>query len=134
MLLLDASVWVAAGAPVDRYHAASAALVRDTDCPVGALDLTLYEVANAMGVKHRQPEEARKLHLLIQRSCGDRLLRVDVDLLTSAVEVAAEHGLTAYDAAYVAAAEAHGWTLVSTDLADLVSKGLAVTPDAADYP
>ena len=48
--------------------------------------------------------------------------------------MAAEHGLTAYDAAYVAAARRNGMTLVSTDIADLVSKGLAVTPDAAVYP
>ena len=44
------------------------------------------------------------------------------------LEIAAAHGLTAYDAAYVAVAERNGWTLVSTDIADLVSKGLAVAP------
>jgi hypothetical protein len=32
------------------------------------------------------------------------------------------------------AARRHGWTLVSADIADLVSKGLAVAPDVADYP
>ena len=45
-----------------------------------------------------------------------------------------EHGLSAYDAAYVAAARRNGWQLVSPDVRDLVSKGLAVTPDAAVYP
>jgi len=34
-----------------------------------------------------------------------------------------EHGLTAYDAAYVAAARKHGWTLESSDLKDLVKPG-----------
>lgn len=68
-----------------------------------------------------------------------RSLAVDSDrpvaaLIKSSLEVAAEHKLTAYDAAYVAAARRFDWTLVSTDMADLVSKGLAVTPDAADYP
>ncbi|MBA3865980.1 MAG: hypothetical protein H0X42_06490 [Solirubrobacterales bacterium] len=48
--------------------------------------------------------------------------------------LADELGLTAYDAAYVAASRRYGWTLVSADIADLVSKGLAVTPDGADYP
>jgi predicted nucleic acid-binding protein len=133
-LLLDASVWVAAGTGADRYHAAAAALLLDTDRPVAALDLTLYEVANAIGVKHGQPEEATKVMRLIRSRCGDRLQRVDPDLLAVAVEIATGDGLTAYDAAYVAAARARGWTLVSTDVADLVSKGLAVTPDAADYP
>ena len=40
-----------------------------------------------------------------------------------------EHGLTAYDAAYVAVARRYGWTLVSTDIKDLVSRGLALAPD-----
>ena len=42
--------------------------------------------------------------------------------------------LSIYDAAYVAAARHSGMTLVSADIADLVSKGLAVTPGAAVYP
>lgn len=50
------------------------------------------------------------------------------------MKVVGEHGLTAYDAAYVAAARRNGWQLVSLDVRDLVSKGFAVTPDAADYP
>jgi len=133
-LLLDASVWVAAGAPADRYHAAAASLLLDTERPVAALDLTLYEVANAIGVKHGQPEEAGKILRMIHSRCGDRLLRADADLLATAVEIAPGDSLTAYDASYVAAARAHGCTLVSTDIADLVSRGLAVTPDAADYP
>lgn len=62
------------------------------------------------------------------------MLAVDPKLIDTALRIAAEHGLTAYDAAYVAAARRHDWTLVSTDIADLVSKGLAVAPDAADYP
>ena len=54
-----------------------------------------------------------------------------VDRLADAREAIA---LTAYDAAYVAVAGRYGWQLVSTDIRDLVSKGLAVTPDAAVYP
>ena len=60
--------------------------------------------------------------------------KFEAELIESGLEVAAEHGLTAYDAAYVAAARRHDWTLVSADIADLVSKGLAVAPDAANYP
>jgi predicted nucleic acid-binding protein len=40
-----------------------------------------------------------------------------------------KHALTAYDAAYVAAARKHAWTLVSADLKDLVKPGLALPPD-----
>jgi predicted nucleic acid-binding protein len=59
---------------------------------------------------------------------------VDRELIDEAIEVVAEHGLSSYDAAYVAAARRYGWQLVSLDVRDLVSRGLAVTPDAALYP
>lgn len=134
MRLVDASVWVAISDPQDRYHEAAHSLVVEVAQPLAALDLTLYEVANVMGPKKKQLREGRFLLKLIERRCRDSLLAVDRDLLESALELATEHDLTAYDAAYVAAARRHGWTLVSADVADLVSKGLAVAPDAADYP
>jgi predicted nucleic acid-binding protein len=109
-------------------------LLLDSSNSLGALDLTYFEIANAVGVKMRQPERARWLAEMVETRCGECLLRVDTQLVDSAVEIAAEHGLTAYDAAYVAAARRCGWTLVSADIRDLVSKGLAVAPDAADYP
>jgi predicted nucleic acid-binding protein len=132
--LVDASVWVAAATPEDKFHAAARSIVRNFRQPLAALDLTLYEVANTMGPKRGQPAEGRFLVKLITKRCRESLVAVGPDLIESALEVAAEHGLTAYDAAYVAAARRHGWTLVSADIADLVSKGLAVAPDAADYP
>jgi predicted nucleic acid-binding protein len=134
MRLVDASVWVAIADPADRYHREARALVAEVEQPLAALDLTLYEVANVMGPKKGQPEEGRVLLKLIEKRCQGSLLAADLDLIESALELAAEHGLTAYDAAYVAAARRHGWTLVSADVADLVSRGLAVAPDAADYP
>jgi predicted nucleic acid-binding protein len=134
VLLLDAGVWVAAKDADDRYFEAARQLIVDTNRPVASLDLALYETANVVGARWGEPEGARKLCRSIVARCGDRLVNVDADLIASAVEVAAEHNLTAYDAAYVAAARRHGWALVSADIADLVSKGLAVAPDAADYP
>ncbi|HWM64402.1 MAG TPA: PIN domain-containing protein [Solirubrobacterales bacterium] len=134
MHLIDASVWVAIADPADRFHATAHAMVAKVEMPLAALDLTLYEVANVMGPKKGQAREGRFLVKLIEKRCRESLVAVDSDLLESALEVAAEHGLTAYDAAYVAAARRHGWTLVSADVADLVSKGLAVAPDGADYP
>ncbi len=113
---------------------AARSMVLDTSRPLAALDLTFYEIANVMGARKGQREEARYLVRFVGRRCGERIVTGDADLLESAVELAAEHDLTAYDAAYVAAARRHGWTLVSADIADLVSKGLAVAPDAADYP
>lgn len=132
--LVDAGVWVAIADPDDRYHAVAHSIVSDVEGSLAALDLTFYEVANVMGPKKGQPREGRILSRLIAKRCGENVIAVDSDLVDSALEIAAEHRLTAYDAAYVAAARRHGWTLISTDIADLVSKGLAVAPDAADYP
>lgn len=133
-LLIDASVWGKLAEPRDRFHRESKNLLIDAKADLAALDLTLYEVGNAVGVKMGQPRRARWLSELVEVSCADRLIRIDGGLVAAAVDVAAEHALTAYDAAYVAAARKNGWQLVSLDMRDLVSKGLAVTPDAAVYP
>jgi predicted nucleic acid-binding protein len=133
-LLIDASVWSQLAAPGDRFHRQAMDLLVESKAALAALDLTLYEVANAVGVKMGQPKRAQRLSELVEVRCADRLVRVDPRLVATAVDVAAEHGLTAYDAAYVAAARRNGWQLVSLDVRDLVSKGLAVTPDAAVYP
>ncbi|MGN6216740.1 MAG: type II toxin-antitoxin system VapC family toxin [Solirubrobacterales bacterium] len=134
MLLLDASVWVAAKDGGDRYFEPARALAISPDVPAAALDLTLYEVASALGVRRGEPEVAASICRLVVRRCGEHLLRADPDLIEAALGLAASYGLTAYDATYVTVAQRHDWTLVSTDIADLVSKGLAVTPDAALYP
>lgn len=132
-LLLDASVWVAAGVETDPAHNAAAALAQGGTA-VAALDLTLYEVLNAVVKKYRQPDQGRKVVRAILRSCGENLIRIDGALGEETAKAASEYDLTAYDAAYVAAARRNGWQLVSLDVRDLVSKGLAVTPDAAVYP
>jgi predicted nucleic acid-binding protein len=132
--LVDASVWGRLAEPQDRFHQQVRDFLVESEATLGALDLTMFEVANAVGVKMYQPQRARWLFDLVAARCADRLVRVDADLLEAAVEIAERNGLTAYDAAYVAAARRNGWQLVSLDLRDLVSKGLAVTPDDADYP
>ena len=129
-LLLDASVWVAAALVDDPNQPAAEAVVGSSK-RLGALDLTLFEVANVLGRKHAEPVEANRMCGVIVARCQRRLVRVDAELIASGLAVVQEHGLTAYDAAYVAAARRNGWTLVSLDIADLVSKGLAVAPDAA---
>lgn len=134
MLLLDAGVWIDSAAPDNRWHQSAQALIRKPPEPLAAIDLTLYEVANVIGARERQPEVARTLTEVIRQRCRERILTLDPELLEATLQVVVEHRLTAYDAAYVAAAGRYGWRLVSTDLRDLVSKGLAVTPDAAVYP
>lgn len=133
MLLLDASVWATLAAPRQRYYAESDALV-DSEASLAALDLTLFEIANVVGVKMGKPGRARQLSTLVADRCQGRLVRVDPHLIGSTLDLAASYGLSAYDAAYVATARRYDWQLVSIDVRDLVSKGLAVTPGAADYP
>jgi predicted nucleic acid-binding protein len=134
VLLVDASVWVSLVERDSPYREASAGLVREQAPSLSALDLTLYEVANAIGVKQGDANEANRVNRLLLKCCRDRVFSVEAELVDAAVQIAAERGLTVYDAAYVAAARRHGMTLVSADIRDLVSKGLAVTPDAAVYP
>lgn len=124
---------MAAGVPTHPFHDIAAPLVRG-GAPVTALDLTLYEVVNVVARQYRQPDQAQGIARAVLRTCGDELARVDHAFGEEVVRAASEHGLTAYDAAYVAAARRNGWQLVSLDVRDLVSRGLAVTPDAAVYP
>lgn len=131
MLLLDAGVWIATVAPEEPHHEEAVALVLARDLAINALDLTHYEVANVVACKRRQPREAEVLARVIERRCEGRLVSVDPDLVAATVGVARKYDISAYDAAYVAVARRHQWQLVSTDIRDLVSKGLAITPDAA---
>ena len=124
---------MAAGVPAHPSHDIAAPLVRG-GAPVTALDLTLYEVVNVVARRYRQPDQAQGIARAVLRTCGEELARVDHAFGEEVVKAASEHGLTAYDAAYVAAARRNGWQLVSLDVRDLVSRGLAVTPDAAVYP
>lgn len=130
--LLDASVWLAALDQDDRYHAPARSLLdaaASGKASVAALDLTLYEVANVAVVRWQSPEDAVALVQLVHLACPDTLERADPELLERAAAIAAEHEITVYDAAYVAAGRRRGWTLVSGDVSDLVTPKLAVAPD-----
>jgi predicted nucleic acid-binding protein len=131
VLLIDASVWVASVTPANRWHEAADTLVRRPSQPLAALDLTLYEVANAIGVRCEDSDGALVLSKVIMRRCYRRMYGLNAELFDATLAIASGHGLVAYDAAYVAVARREGMTLVSIDIRDLVSKGLAVTPDAA---
>jgi predicted nucleic acid-binding protein len=133
MLLVDASVWVAAVTPQHPQHVQARDFL-ERGGPMTILDLTLYEVSDVIARKYGQPQEARKLVRVLFTAAADSLQRVDAALLEDGMDLMIGHNLTSYDAAYVATARRYGWQLVSLDVRDLVSKGLAVTPDAADYP
>jgi predicted nucleic acid-binding protein len=130
-LLLDASIWHDARDLDSPHNEACRALVVDPDYSVAALHLTMYEVSNSLGARDGRSLEAIDMCTLIFGRCGHAIVAPDPMLMRSALAIATEHGLTAYDASYVAAARREGWTLVSLDVRDLVSKGLAIMPDAA---
>jgi predicted nucleic acid-binding protein len=131
VLLLDAGVWVASRDPADRYHEAARELTFETERAAATLDLTFYEVTNAVARRWRDSAAATKLCRSVELRCSENLVRIDPGLAEATAELAVEHDLTSYHAAYVAVARRYDWRLVSTDVDDLVSKGLAVTPDAA---
>lgn len=58
------------------------------------------------------------------------LVRFEVANVVTSSWGRSEHEISVYDAAYVAAAQAGGRTLVICDERDLISKGLAVSPSA----
>ncbi len=130
-MLLDSGVWIAADGPEERFTSAARSLVARSRLNMAALDLTLYEVANVIGARRGDIAGASTLCRSIALRCRGRLVRVDAGLIAASIAIAVEYGLSSYDAAYVAVARYYEWQLISTDIRDLVSRGLAITPDAA---
>lgn len=127
----DASVLLAREDVDDPYHVESRSLLEGPE-PVATLDLAYYEVTNVAIRSWGDRHAAARLLGVMSALAGDGgLIRADGPLLAAAVEVAVRHGLSGYDAAYVAAASAAGARLVSCDVRDLVSAGLAVSPAQA---
>ena len=127
MIFLDASVLIASEDRDDGSMADALALL-ETGL-TQTLDLAIYEVSNVCDRGWQQPDTARRLRAAIEamESVGN-LVRVDSELMDRAARFVLDYGITAYDAAYVAASKRVGAQLVSCDIQDLVSNGLAVTP------
>jgi predicted nucleic acid-binding protein len=118
-LLLDSGVWIASRTVDERFNRSSLELVMDARRPAAALDLTLYEIANVVGVRRHDLRTLSRLFRSIEMRCRKSIVAADPDLLEASSAIALEHSLTIYDAAYVAVARLHAWTLVSTDVKDL---------------
>lgn len=132
-LLLDASAILAAFDSDDDLHEATATILVDSNVTLATLDLARYEVANVAVRAWRDPAQVAPLLEAIDRISDDGGITLcTTTLLTRATELAEQHAISVYDAAYVAAASQAGATLVSCDTRDLVSKGLASSP--ADLP
>jgi len=130
-LLLDASVILAAFDSEDRLHKPARAILTDDSVTLATLDLVRYEVTNVAVCAWRAPDRVVSLLETVERISRDGgVILSTTALLTRAAELAEEHAISAYDAAYVAAAAQTGGTLVGCDVRDLVSKGLASGLDA----
>lgn len=92
------------------------------------LDLTYYEVGNAL-MRGRARANAEQTAIVL-RALREICLTItpDDDDLALAAELAAEHGLSVYDAAYAAAARRRDAPLVTLDQ-QLLDAGLGVDPD-----
>lgn len=129
--LLDASILLASEDTDDEHHGDSRRLLEGSD-PLATLDLAFYEVTNVAVRSWRDRAAALRLRSRVTAVTDDGgLIRADEQLLESAAAIAEEYGISVYDAAYVAASRALGGQLVSCDVRDLVSRGLASLPGHA---
>jgi predicted nucleic acid-binding protein len=127
LIFLDASVLLAAEDSDDPNHEAAAVLLKTG--ALGTLELAVYEVTNVAEVPWHDPEAGRRLRERVWAIAElGALVRVDRALAERTAELARQHELSAYDAAYVAGAERIGAPLASCDERDLVSRGLAKLP------
>jgi predicted nucleic acid-binding protein len=128
-LLLDASVILAAFDSDDELHGPSQALLADPDVTLATLDLARYELANVAVRGWHDLDRVPPLLEAIDRISDDGgVIPSTAALLSRAAKLADDHTISVYDAAYVAAADQAGGTLVSCDIRDLVGKGLASSP------
>jgi predicted nucleic acid-binding protein len=128
-LLLDASVILAAFDSDDGLHGPSQTLLANPNVTLATLDLARYEIANVAVRGWCEFGRVAPLLEAVDRISGDGgVILSTTTLLSSAAKLADEHTISVSDAAYVAAADQAGGTLVSCDIRDLVSKGLASSP------
>lgn len=131
-LLLDASAILAAFDPEDECHAPASALLTDPDFTLTTIDLVRYEVANVAIRAWRDPATVAPLLEAVDRIAEDGgVIEARGSLIARAADIADQHGISVYDAAYVAAAREAERVLVSCDARDLVSKDLASLPGRA---
>ncbi|MGH9127208.1 MAG: type II toxin-antitoxin system VapC family toxin [Acidimicrobiales bacterium] len=132
--LVDASVLLAREDTHDQHHRDAKAVVDGPEA-VTTLDLALYEAPNVAVRSWHDLNAAARLRQRVEEIARDGgLVRVDAALIERATEIAHEHGISVYDATYVAAARAMGAQLVSCDVRELVSRGLACLPGDAVSP
>ena len=116
----------------DALHKPARAILSNGAVTLATLDLARYEVTNVAIRAWRAPQLVSPLLEAIERISNDGGVLLSTNtLLARAAQLAQEHTLSVYNAAYVAAAIQRGATLVSCDVRDLVDKELASTPGTA---
>jgi predicted nucleic acid-binding protein len=104
-------------------------LLSDGSVTLATIDLARYEVTNVAVRAWSAPDAVGPLLSALGRIEDDGgVLASSGPLIARASELVQAHEIAVYDAAYVAAAEEGDRTLVSCDVRDLVSKGLARLP------
>lgn len=132
MIFLDASVLLAAEDSDDEQHEASLALLRTG--ALATIDLALYETTNVAITRWQDEAAAARLRQRIWTIAElGTLVRVDPPLGEDIAQLAQEHGLSSYDAAYLAGSRRLGITMASCDQRDLVSTGLAQLPSTLTH-
>ncbi len=116
-LVVDASVAVAIVRHEVADASARAALRRARETNVGLLAPSLFwlEIINALGRRHRLPPSAVLEAVAELDALGLETVDLDRPMLLLALDAVARHGLTAYDAAYLALAEWADADLLTAD-------------------
>ncbi len=127
MIVVDASVLLAAEDVEDRHYRASVSTLDREH--LASVDLAWYEVTNVADRVWADAAAGRRLRARLGLiAAHGRMVIADAQLAERVAQLIREHELSAYDAAYVAAAHGLGTELVSCDERDLVSRGLARLP------
>ena len=133
-LLVDTSVLIKWFHDEGEPDLAEARAIRDAtrreELRTLVIDLALYEMGNVLlrALHWKGSDVADQLDDLVL-ICGAPVA-MSGELFRKAAEIGASHGLSFYDAAWAAAAELIGVSLVSAD-ARLLAAGLAESPRAA---
>lgn len=132
-ILIDTSVVIKWFRTDGESEIAEARALRDAhlsdELDAVILDLGLYEVGNVLVRALKWPADEVAGQLVDLQAIVGPPLTMQTAWLRSAAELAAEHGLSFYDASWAAAARESSIPLVSADR-QLISTGLAESPRA----
>ncbi len=130
MMVVDASVWVAAHMPTDAHYAVSKQFIRRVitqGVQLAAPVILPVEVAAAIARGAGQPERATRLVRTMLKLAALRLHPIDSTLAIRAVRMTVAVRLRGADAVYAALAEALGVPLISWDNEHLTRASRRIT-------